>query len=420
MIITDARWLTPEGTWQQGWIEVNDGRITAAGAGSPGGFSAASGAAAPAAAPGGARTLQAAPGAPTLSAAGRMVAPGLIDIHIHGSDGFDALGDVDEQLGMAGALPRHGVTAYVAAVVSGATDRMEQAVRSIAAARRVQAAGTRGAPGAATGAGAGAAEILGTHLEGPFISPEFKGAHDPTVLRAPSIPELTRWLAASEQSLRMVTLAPELPGGLEAVRWLADHGIVAAIGHTAATYAQVMEAIAAGATHSVHCYNAMSPLRHREPGTVGAVLADDRITAELIADFIHVHPAACLVALRSKGLDRLALVTDAMVAAGMPDGSYRLGSLDVVVRDNSARLADGTLAGSVLTLDRAVRNLCHAGLLTPAEALHHASAVAARVIGVADRKGAIAPGFDADLVCLDDDLSVRWTMARGAMAYQAS
>lgn len=383
MVITEARWLTPNGEWRDGWVQIEDGKISKAEEGSPEGLPS---------------------GAWRLSAKGRMVAPGLIDIHIHGTDGHDCLGDVNEQAGVAAALPRHGVTSYVPAVVTGRGEDMERAVRAIAAARRVQAGGQ--------------AEILGCHLEGPYISPDYRGAHDPAAIRNPSIVELSLWLDASERSLRLVTIAPERPGALEAIRWLADHGVVSSVGHTAATYAEVQAAIEAGATHSVHCFNAMRPLHHREPGATGAVLSDDRLTAELIADFVHVHPAACAIALRSKGPHGMALVTDAIAAAGQPEGRYRLGTLEVVVRDGSARLPDGTLAGSVLTLDLAVRNLVGRGLLTPAEALRRASQNPARIVGVGDRKGTIEMGKDADLICLDDDLQVQWTMTRGALAYE--
>lgn len=391
MVITDARWLDPDGRWHQGWIEVQGGRIAAVGEGQPNDRLA---------------------GAWRLSAEGRRVAPGLIDIHIHGSDGFDCTGDLEQQMGMAGVMPRHGVTSYVAAVVSGSVEDMERAVRHVAEAIKVQATGDLGrkVPWQA--------EILGSHLEGPFISMEYKGAHDPLVVRDPSIVELSLWQEASSRTIRMVTLAPELPGGLEAIRWLKEHGIVANVGHTAATYGQVQEAIEAGATHSVHCFNAMRPLHHREPGATGAILSDRRITAELIADFVHVHPAACHVALSSKGHDGLALVTDAIAAAGMAPGHYHLGTLEVVVSEDAARLHDGTLAGSVLTLDKAVRNVVRQGLLTAEEALHRASAVPARVVGVQDRKGSIEAGKDADLICLDDDLQVRWTMTRGTLAYE--
>ncbi len=391
MVITDARWLGPDGRWHEGWIEVQGSRIAAAGEG---------------------QVDDRLAGAWRLSAGGRMVAPGLIDIHIHGTDGFDCTGDLEQQLGMAGSMPRHGVTSYVAAVVSGSVEDMERAVRSIAEGMRVQASGD---PGRKV---PWQAEILGSHLEGPFISMEYKGAHDPRVVRDPSIVELSLWLEASGRTMRMVTLAPELPGGLETIRWLKEHGIVANVGHTAATHAQVLEAIEAGATHSVHCFNAMRPLHHREPGATGAILSDSRITAELIADFVHVHPAACHVALASKGHDGLALITDAIAAAGMSPGRYNLGTLEVVVTEDAARLADGTLAGSVLTLDKAVRNVVRQGLLPVEEALHRASAVPAHVVGVHDRKGSIEAGKDADLVCLNEDLQVEWTITRGTIAYE--
>ncbi|MGE5591365.1 MAG: hypothetical protein ACM3ZA_12235, partial [Bacillota bacterium] len=225
MVITDARWLGPDGRWRQGWIEVQGGRIAAVGEGQPSGPAAAGGGPAPGSLAGAWR----------LSAEGRMVAPGLIDIHIHGSDGFDCTGGLDEQLGMAAVMPRHGVTSYVAAVVSGSAQDMERGVRNIAEAMKIQATGD---PGRKV---PWQAEILGSHLEGPFINMEYKGAHDPRVVRDPSIVELSLWQEASGRTIRMVTLAPELPGGLEAVRWLKEHGIVANVGHTAATYRQVQE-----------------------------------------------------------------------------------------------------------------------------------------------------------------------------------
>jgi N-acetylglucosamine-6-phosphate deacetylase len=250
--------------------------------------------------------------------------------------------------------------------------------------------------------------IAGVHLEGPWLSPERPGAQDVAALRAPDPDELGRLMGA--WPVRLVSLAPELPGALELIERVVAAGSLAALAHTDATYEQATEAIAAGARHAVHVFNAMRPLHHREPGVIGAVLDDDAVTCEVIADGHHVHPAVVRLLARAKGARNTTFVTDAIEAAGQPDGTYHLGAEPVTVRDGRAVTGGGALAGSTLTMDTAVRNAVAWGIPL-ADALHMAATTPARVLGL--RKGRIAPGYDADLAVLDADLQVVATILAG-------
>ncbi len=254
--------------------------------------------------------------------------------------------------------------------------------------------------------------VLGAHLEGPFLAATRCGAHDPAYLRAPTLPDVRRLLDAARGTLRQVTLAPELPGALEAIPVLVGAGVTVAVGHTEADLDLARRAFDAGARLLTHAFNAMPPLHHRAPGPVGAALADDRVTLELVLDGHHVHPTVAVL-LFAGAPGRVALITDAMAAAGAGDGEYRLGALDVVVREGRATLGnDGPLAGSALTQDAALRSAIAAGL-TPVEAVTALTATPARALGLDDRLGRIAPGFAADVVVLDEDWTVRHVWAAG-------
>ncbi|HKH76768.1 MAG TPA: N-acetylglucosamine-6-phosphate deacetylase [Rubrobacteraceae bacterium] len=257
--------------------------------------------------------------------------------------------------------------------------------------------------------------MLGAHLEGPFLSPARKGAHDPKNLRPVALGLLGELLGAG--LVRVMTIAPELPGSGEAAGLLRGGGAVASVGHTDATYEEVMRALEAGFTKATHLYNAMSPLTHRAPDAVGATLDDDRVRAGIIADGVHVHEGALRVAYRQKGAEGLALVTDAMEAAGMPPGEYELSGRRVRLEDGAVRLPDGTLAGSALTMDRAVRNAVALLGISPQTAVRMAAETPAEILGIPE-KGRIARDAEADLVVLAPDLSVEETIVTGETVYK--
>ncbi|HEV7961077.1 MAG TPA: N-acetylglucosamine-6-phosphate deacetylase, partial [Actinoplanes sp.] len=254
----------------------------------------------------------------------------------------------------------------------------------------------------------------GIHFEGPYLSGARCGAQNPAYLRDPSIEELTALVKLGEGAIRMVTIAPELPGALEAIAFLAEAGVVAALGHTDATYEQTLAGVAAGGTVGTHVFNGMAPPHHRRPGPVFALLGTPPTVCELIADGFHLHPGSLAFAAHAAGPDRTALITDAMDAAGMPDGRYELGGQEVVVTDRVARLVrDGSIAGSTLTMDLALRNAVAAGIALP-DAVAMAATTPARALGVEDEVGALEAGLRADLVVLSPELEVKRVMRAGA------
>ena len=336
------------------------------------------------------------------------IVPGFVDVHIHGAGGHDVTEGTDAAFdAVTASAARFGTTSIVATTVTASPD---ETCRSVAAIARA-AAKSGAAPSA--GAGGARAEILGVHFEGPFISAARRGVHPAEWIAAPSVALLERFVDAADGAARIVTLAPELPGALELVSAARRRGIVASMGHTDASYAQAEAAIAAGARHAAHVFNAMRPFSHRETGVLGAVLTASDVTAELIADGVHVDDAAIRVLLAAKGVARTVLVSDGTAATGMPDGRYRLGSLEVSVSGGVCRNAEGKLAGSTLTLDRAVRHMVNLGVGL-ADALRMATSNPAGVIGLSARKGILAAGADADMVLLDAQLHVAGVMTRGA------
>ncbi|WP_424921403.1 N-acetylglucosamine-6-phosphate deacetylase [Streptomyces sp. wa1] len=332
----------------------------------------------------------------TVDLSGHWVVPGFVDIHNHGGGGASfATGTAEDVLTGVRAHREHGTTTVVASTVTGEMDFL---ARQAGLLSELVEQG----------------ELAGIHFEGPFISPCRKGAHSEELLRDPDPAEVRKLLDAARGSARMVTLATELPGGIESVRLLAEHGVIAAVGHTDATYEQTVEAIDAGATVATHLYNAMPAIGHRAPGPIAALLEDERVTVELINDGTHLHPAALELAYHHAGAGRVALITDAMDAAGAGDGFYELGPLAVEVRDGVARLVEGgSIAGSTLTLDTAFRRAVTIDRIPVEDVVRSISANPARLLGLDDRVGSLDPGKDADLVVLDADFVLKGVMRQG-------
>lgn len=337
--------------------------------------------------------------AQALDLSGHWVVPGFVDMHVHGGGGASfSAGTAEEALKVVATHLRHGTTTVVASTVTG---ELGELARQAGVLSELAEQG----------------DIAGVHFEGPFISAQRCGAHDPGLLRDPDPAEVRKLVDAARGSARMMTLAPELPGGLESVRMLADSGVIAAVGHTDASYEAAREAVEAGASVATHLFNAMPALGHRSPGPVAALLEDERVCVELINDGVHLHPAVVELAFHRAGADRAVFITDAMGAAGMGDGRYPLGPLEVEVRDGVARLTEGgSIAGSTLTLDDAFRRAVTVDGLPVEDAVRALSANPARLLGVYDRTGSLEAGKDADLVVLDESFAVAGVMRRGEWA----
>lgn len=336
---------------------------------------------------------------------GLILAPGFIDIHIHGGAGHDVMEADDSSLArMERHLTRHGVTAYLPTTVTAPESTIVSALEHLSKdMRRECQSSDRACP-------------IGIHLEGPFISHVKRGVHPPENLMQPSPAALDRFWQSSQGTIRMVTIAPELPGATEAIAHARSFGIHCSLGHSNATYSEARAAISAGADHATHTFNAMRALDHRDPGILGAILEDDAVSADIIADGIHVDPTIVRLFLRAKGDDKAVLITDGISATGMPDGMYRLGDFEVQVRNGRCE-AGGKLAGSVLTLDQAVRNVMQFAGLELQRALKMVTLNPARVLGIAAQRGVIAPGARADMVVLAAGGQVVHTLIAGEVVY---
>jgi N-acetylglucosamine-6-phosphate deacetylase len=349
------------------------------------------------------------PAARRFDGRGLTIVPGFVDLHIHGAGGCDVMEATSDALGRITATSAaHGTTSLVATTVTASAECTCRAAAGIA--DWIGVSGSQ--PGSKLDSSVPHAEILGIHFEGPFISQARRGVHPPEWIVPPSIPLLRKFLDASRGLGRILTLAPELPGALDLVTAAREAGLAVSLGHTDATYAEAMNAIERGARHAAHVFNAMRPFAHRESGVLGAVLTSPLVSCELIADGVHVDSAAMRLLLAAKGPRGVVLVSDATSATGMPDGNYRLGTFEVHVSGGVSRNADGKLAGSTLTLDRALRIIVALGVPLP-EALAMLTANPARVIGQGARKGALIAGADADLVLLDDQLEIAGVMTCG-------
>jgi N-acetylglucosamine-6-phosphate deacetylase len=368
-VISGGKIVTPDGQ-VTGWLQTDGRTIARLGTGQP-------------------------PQPPDRELEGAWVVPGFVDIHVHGGGRASYVpGDQDQAITAAALHRRHGTTTTMASLVSGTPATMGAAVSELA---ELVEDGV----------------LAGIHLEGPFLSTKRRGAHDPALLMDPDPDVVRELLNAGHGSIRMVTLAAELEHAAGAVAMLAAEGVIAAVGHTDASYDETRAAIGAGATVATHLFNAMRPVHHREPGPIPALLEDERVTVELICDGVHLHAAIVRMAIAAAGVERVVLVTDAMDAAGVGDGGYVLGELAVRVVDGVARLVDGgAIAGSTLTMDRAFRFVVQAGVPVQ-DAVRMASATPARLLGLSEQVGELRAGLDADLVVLDETLALQAVMAKG-------
>jgi N-acetylglucosamine-6-phosphate deacetylase len=341
-------------------------------------------------------------GASEILAAGQTAIPGFIDVHIHGAGGHDVMeGTAEAMSAVSKTLVRHGTTSFVATTVTASPDDTCRSVEGIAHYITQQFAALQTK-----------AEVLGIHYEGPFINKARRGVHPAEWVQLPSAELLQRLLQAAAGNARILTIAPELLGAIPCMHAARDAGVVVAMGHTDATYEQARAGIAHGARHAVHVYNAMRPFSHRDSGVIGAVLTSSEVTAELIADGVHVEEAAMRLLLQAKGPGCVILISDGLSATGMPDGKYMLGNFEVTVSGGVCRNAEGRLAGSTLTLDRALRNVIALGVPLQ-DAVRMLTANPAKLLGIEFKKGALRTGADADIVLLDENLQITNVFTRG-------
>ena len=332
------------------------------------------------------------------------LSPGFVDIHIHGGAGLDLMrASLSEFPRLGKFLATHGVTGYFATTVAAPLDvtcsALERLADAVEAARATPDDSAQGRP-------------LGIHLEGPFLSHKRRGVHPPEFLVAPTVAVFERLWQAARGHVRMLTIAPEVPEAMEVIAEAARRNVCVSIGHSDAEMPVAQDAVKAGARHATHTFNAMRPLDHREPGIIGEVLSNDQLSADIIVDGIHVDPAVVKVFLRAKGRERAVLITDAISATGMPDGRYQLGPIEVDVKDGKCT-SNGSLAGSVLTMDRAVRNITRFSEWTLRDAVQAATLNPARAVGLAAHHGILAKGVSADFTVLNSAGEVLKTIVRG-------
>lgn len=378
--IRGGRVITPLEVFEQADVLIEGGRILAVGPG-----------------------LAAAAAGERIEAEGHIVAPGLVDIHVHGSAGHDTMDATREAIeGMARYFASRGVTAFCPTTMTVPAEEIMASVRAVHECQQHPVEG---------------AQPLGVHLEGPYIDAAKKGAQPPQHVRTAGDLDYRGFFSLG--NIRLVSLAPEFEENRELITFARARGVAVAVGHSSASYEQVVEAVKLGVSQSTHTFNQMEGIHHRKPGTVGAALMLDEIYAQFIADGVHLHPAIVKMIVHLKGPDRAVLITDAIRGAGMPDGEYELGGQPITVKEGAVRLADGALAGSCLTMDQGVRNIAAFTGRPLAECLRMATLTPARAIGVAHRKGSIEPGKDADIVILTPDLEVAATVAMGRVVYRA-
>jgi N-acetylglucosamine-6-phosphate deacetylase len=382
LVITGAKIVTEQGVIEQGVLHLKDGVIASVQSSSQWNPSTADSA------------------AETLDANGSWLLPGFIDVHVHGGYGADFMESSPETLDTITRFhAKNGTTGMLATTMTQTREAIDRVLGEVS--RYMQEPMPY-------------AQLLGVHMEGPFISPKWAGAQDPKLMLPPQLSWLQDWDERFPQLVKQLTLAPEVEGGLETIAWLRDRGIVAACGHTDASYADIQSAASVGLSHAVHTFNAMKPLHHREPGTVGAVLTDDRISGEVIADGHHVHPAAIRLLVKAKQPHGLLLITDAMSAAGLGDGQYDLGGQAVSVQSGVARLTEGgALAGSTLTMIDALRFMVREVGVSVEDASRFASGNPARLLQLQASHGSIAQGKQADLLLVSPELELEYVWIRG-------
>lgn len=382
LLITNAEIITPTRRWERGWLLCQDGRIDRMNGGDAPSFDDAE----------------------EIDAQGLTLLPGFIDVHVHGGVGHEVMDAQPHTLAeVAKFYAQHGCTSFLATTWTDTQERIRAALHNSAAHVGSQPQG---------------ATVLGVHLEGPFLNATKTGAQAPQLIRRASPEEALEYLDIGV--IRLLALAPEFPENHWLIKECVRRGITVSAAHTAATYDEIRAAVGMGLKQVTHTYNAMTGLNHREPGTLGAALTSPELNCELIADNIHVHPAAMKVLYCAKGADSVILITDAVRGAGMPDGEYPIDDRITIVKDGAVRLPDGTLAGSTLTMERALRNFM-AATGRPLDEVWRASSLnAARAIGVSVRKGSIEVGKDADLVLVDDNLNVQCTIVEGRVIYSVN
>ncbi|BBI36351.1 N-acetylglucosamine-6-phosphate deacetylase [Cohnella abietis] len=339
----------------------------------------------------------------TIELTDGIISPGFIDIHIHGGDGYDVMDGTYESLnGISTYLASTGTTGFLATTV---TAEHEDILTAIHAAKECKTRGTEGA------------SLLGVHLEGPFINIKQKGAQNPDCIRTPDHEELMGYIRLLEEDFKLITLAPEMDPDNQIITTARSSGVTVSAGHSCCSYEDAIKAFEAGVSHGTHLFNGMNALHHREPGLVGALLTDSRVSTEVIADGIHLHPATIRLVLAAKGLDKTVLITDCIRAGNLPDGDYASGGLTINVNRGIARTKEGNLAGSTLSMIRAVENVVKLCDVPLDQAVHLASRNPANVIGLGHRKGTIEVGKDADFIAITDDFEVLLTVVEGKVKF---
>jgi N-acetylglucosamine-6-phosphate deacetylase len=383
LLVTNARVVGADSVLDPGWIATSARSIEALGGGSaPDGLVA---------------------GREVIDAGGASVLPGFVDVHVHGAVGHEVMdGDPAGLTAMSSFFAQHGVTSFLPTTWTAPAEETLRALRAVAEVAGEDLTG---------------AQVLGAHMEGPYLSASRCGAQDPRSVRTPDLDEARRFFDTGV--VRLITVAPELAGARDLVAFCLDRDVRVSLGHTDASYEQIADAVAWGARQVTHTFNAMPPLHHRHPGPVGAAMVLPELAAELIADTYHVHPVVLAAFLRAKGPEGVTLVTDALRPTGLDSGDFTIGGRPATVVDGVVRLMDGTMAGSMLTMDAALRNLMRASGGTLEELWPTASRNGAVAAGAGDRKGSLAPGMDADLVVVGPDVDVRMTVVQGRVVHRA-
>ena len=383
IIIKNGILITPFKKIREGFLIIKTGKIAEVGVSQP---------------------RQITPAVEEIDARGLYVLPGFIDLHIHGGGGHDVMGNSFGALNeISKTLAKEGVTSFLPTTLTAAHEHLLTAMESV---RKAMERGTEGA------------EILGVYLEGPYLNPKRAGAQPKEFMRRSSIEEVKEYIWASGGKIKILSLAPEVEGALDLIRFLDREGIVAAIGHSDASYEETLAAAQAGLRQASHTFNAMREFHHREPGAVGAVLTLDSITAEVIADGVHVHPASVKTLIKCKGYEKVVVISDAIMGMGAPGGEYQLGGRPIMVQNGASRFEDGGIAGSAMSVGKGVKNLARWLDLGLPQIVQMATFNPARVIGEESRKGSLEVGKDADIIICDQELNVQMAMVRGRVVHQ--